>query len=577
VPCVAQPGGPPPPVEIIWFQPNPAAPTWGESGPPVWEYDVIAGSVVELTAPEIRDLDTYTDEGARSAGVPLGTQVEDHTWKYRVVEGGGDIVDPDNWTEYRTDRTFTWWAPVLDGDVTFTFWARDHTPANEHWGTDNAPTSRSGEGNPVEYLTGVIHVHELEVDRMWRGGVDLSQDAHHPSEPDPPHAWDCKLWDDYGLIPSLRYDRYSTAYPRIMAFPGWQQADIDVSLRGKGGWTGTVLPTNLRLFAPWPDEGDPGAITLVSQTVEGITALPAGQALTALTSSMFLGVWIPAKLDRRVTYFAPYTWDWHAEVYGGMHFLTYWQYTSECPVDDAELDWMATLYDAPVAPAVPTPQRVSEVCAALAGPAPPPGTPPGCEDWGTLGVRAAEWADSKLNMNYTYMGEWYDSGTHTWSYMPDVDVWCLMCQGYRPTFNGDGSVYGYATDPADCITGATLAAHASRLVGLPAEPRRLYPRPVRGQPSSWWDPATCWATDPNHPGNPVGYIDGGDWNNFEGSFEFWGLYFTVFPIHGPEDHPADILAHWGNSYACKYWDTVNNRWAWHSNGEAGGHTLVTGP
>lgn len=526
-------------------RPLPAPAAHAQSRYPL-EIDVIAGSVVTLNVGKVMDQDTLSGSGQL---------VGDPWWEYTVTDaGGGTVLEevPGSQNDLVAALIVTWQAPDTDGTVSVEVTATDvPTPPGVQWPPNAADAD-------VVFAAYTVHVHQLEVYRMWQGGMTLYGDAYHPSAPNPPHAWDCEAWDDDGALPTLRYDRDNTSYPRIMAFPGWSWADVSVSLRGKGGWTGTVLPADLRLFAPWPEEGNPPEIWLVSEWEHDVTSLPTPQ-FTAHTSEQVLGVWIPARTDRFVTFHGNYTWDWHVDVNDS-------SYRTQVDIDDAELTWLGTLWGTPQGGVVPTPQRVAAVCGALAG----------FEDAYNLGRLAAVWGDSVLDFNLaTFMGEWYDSVTG-WSYIPDEDVWCLICQDYRPVFDEDGNVTGYATDPADCITGATLAAAAANLMGLEAEAKCLYPQPHRGNPTDWYDDRNCWAQNPNHPGNPVGFIAGG-WNALEGVLHVDGWWYPVLPLYPPEDHPADVLARWGNAYACGYTDPGTGEWAWHPNGEGGAHRLVTEP
>jgi len=527
VPCVAQVGAPgctpllligppppPPPVEIIWFQPNPEAPTWGPSGPPVWEYDVIAGSVVELEAPEIRDLDTYTDEGARSAGVPLGTQVEDHTWKYRVVEGGGDIVDPDEWTEYRTDRSFTWWAPVTDGDVTFTFWAKDYTPANEHWGTDNAPTSQSEEGNPLQYLTGVIHVHELEVSKLYRSG-DLFENALYPTAPNPPHSWECEGWDNSTqAIPDLRYDADDPELNwnnGFMRFDGQQPATVRVKLRGLGGWTGPVLPATIRVRADWPEEGtsiEGWEVTVDElETISLIVETPEG-----------------SPPDDVVSLETAFSWDWEYEAACG----TQWEQTVDVPAD-GQLLWVATSHDAALLPAEATPLRVFNLYYDMQG------NRTHLDIAEFVGVWARAWVD-------------FD-GTKGWG-GDERDVWCVICRG-----------------TADCLRGSMLCAEACNLLGVPSWAGTAKPQQEwdPDREPHWLQDTTCYSGVPGHAWRLVGYLAGNGYNHFEGFYkvvEPGGLftpgtdcYYTweyLFAPYCPYESLAAMVTYVSSLYACYY-------------------------
>jgi len=564
---VAQPGGPPPPIEIIWFQPNPEAPTWGPSGPPVWEYDVIAGSVVQLEAPEIRDLDTYTDEGAMSAGVPLGTQVEDHTWKYRVVEGAGDIVDPDEWTGYTTSRTFTWWAPVTDGDVTFTFWARNHTPANEHWGTDNAPTSHAEYGDPVQYLTGVVHVHELEVCSLEQVPSDLYFNALYPGAPDPPHSWECDWWySSHDALPSLRYDRDQQVEHRVMLFEGDHHCSVLVGLRGKGGWSGSVLRADLRLYAPWPEEGSnahpgfPVALTGASNVV--VDELPVvEQVHSAVEFREMPGspLWTPTPIDYKITFDSPYTWDWPCEMHGGEYSLEgqFWEYQTTCPVDDAELDWVATSHDTILVPmGEETLKRVADVYDRFEG----------LQDHLLLGNKAVLWVIGDTGSGGPRLQ--FDLNRY-WG-LPDesaTDVWCMFC---ADTLDSGGN---RVPGGGDCITCAELAVEALHLVGVPARATRLYPQPARGQPGDWEWPHDCWA---GHPSYLVGFCSGNHHNNnFEAAFTVDGLWWSVFPTRLAQAHPADIVTSVADHYFCGY--TGVPCWCEQQGGlcSGQGHVLVT--
>jgi len=455
VPCVAQPGGPPPPVEIIWFQPNPAAPTWGESGPPVWEYDVIAGSVVELTAPEIRDLDTYTDQGALAAGVPLGTQVEDHTWKYLVVASDGEILVPENWSEYRTDRTFTWRAPDEEGDVAFTFMAKDCTPANEHWGTDNAPTSRSEEGNPVEYLAGVVHVHRLQVLNVW-GGLEMYQerdatndDWHGDWDGEELHHWQCDMWDNdpNNQVPYHKYSRGVDMNPdpelttNPVPFDGGGTAYVSVQLRCADGHDVDVIPQTIRLHAPWTDEGA-GLEFSASGTVEHLPT----QCFNTATSQ---------PIDQVVRFYDTVTWGWEYDIPYGSAYQT----NNHDLVDNPAMEDVATSYAGPREPVEVTPLRVKAVYTAMSL----------CGTDIAVAREAAKWARTA-----GFAGDavsWRDFHPHR----DDADAWCLRCSGRG----------------GDCITLAVLAADACRLAGLEASTGVAYPQDEWA--CEWDQPMPCFA------------------------------------------------------------------------------------
>jgi hypothetical protein len=486
--------------------------------------DVIAGSVVTLNVGKIMDQDTLSGSGQL---------VGDPWWTYSASATGGVVLEqiPGPQNDLVAALTVVYQAPDSNGDVTLTVDATDvETPPGQQW-PPNATDA------PFGFPAYTIHVHQLEVYELDQGGCDLEWDQTYPGSPtQPPHLWTCNEWDSDGGLTGIRYVRGGIERP--MYFAGGWEATVGVTVRGKGGWTGAVLPTNLRLVAPWTTEKSssfwaPGAdVSLVTEKRLGVTSLPVVglQAETSAWNSSFGGFWMPAAIDHKVTHDASFAWDWDALVFTDPDILGHSEYEAWCDVDDATLPWVASSYSAPLLGNWELSlQRIQSVCGKLAGRDVP-------ED---LADEAVHWALDHLTFSGRYMGT-FDPDDPSTPPLETEDVWCVICLG--GPFGGRGD--------ADCITGARLAVAALKLVGVDAEAVHLYPQPTRGAPWSWEENArTCWATDPQHPGYHVGYMEGG-FNYFEGAFKLNGLYWTVFDPSYRHTHPQDVITSMMECLAC---------------------------
>jgi len=337
-----------------------------------------------------------------------------------------------------------------------------------------------------------IHVHVLEVYEVYRGMADIYYVRKHPQagEAGGPHPDDCHYWDNSpSAVPSLRYRRGDFADPMLLS--GQAVAEVTIVVRGRGGWTGTVEPANLQMYATWPGEEAPppqypggSGIRLVGPEQLNVTSLPLQVPATSRRWGLDIGGtledWCVCPIDQCVTFLEPCTWNWDCRVFAGQDYPGQyeWEYEAVCPVDDATFPWIATAYGT-VPEGEPTPVRVSYVYPSLAG----------LDDREALADAAVDWVASMLHFGDS---NWVAEGG-----APE-DVWCMICSGL-----GIPGEVGWAPGPADCISGARLAVQPLDLVGVapeaaynnlqhigsPADPALLFEYP-------WLGPDECPA--PGH-------------------------------------------------------------------------------
>jgi len=453
---------------------------------------VIAGSVVELTAPEIRDLDTYTDEGAHAAGVPEGTQKEDHSWKYRATCSAGEIKEPEGWTgESPTctlGRDFVWAAPTTEQDVTFTFIGRDYrTGPGEKYDVDYAGSSEAMEGTEYTYLTtGVIHVHALEIGVLY-GGRDMYEALYHPKT-DWHAYWDCEGWDNDASTRVSTY-KWVDGETAPVLFEGQHVAEVVLYLRAADHVEVDVPPQTIRVHAPWPAEG-PSLELSGTATVDHLPF-----AYVCCDSS--------DPIDNRITWDAALTWNWVYDIPVGSQYET----PDVDIVNDPTLHDVATSYDAIVAPAVEvTPKRVQEVYTNLAVGELEDSEPVGIAENAALWVGGPEGNGVGGVTMFSGAAGWYYSESATGHEDEDVqddahlwDLWCgSFCGGY-----------------ADCLGMATLAALACKLVGVDANADAAYARELWAD--DWRFSDLCFSGVSGHGNRMLRYWNG-EGQRFEGHF-----------------------------------------------------------
>ncbi len=578
-PLAAQ--GPPPP-------PNPMKPDPQAVAPNPLEVHVIAGSVVTLTPPGVcsqaygSDGQPLLDGGGNPVLVPYDQDrwtsdnrlERDDSWYYKTTFSGGQRLSPLPEDVWRSNRQVTWQAPTSDCTVTATTHTLDTIWSSSDYGSNDTS---------VTYTSIEIHVHQLEVYEINRGGHPLYNPQFYPDTgPGTPHPWECDGWYDAPPVPrpDLVYSRNPAAGPheRRLLFEGEQVADLTVVVRGKGGYEGPVVPTNLRLYAPWTQEDAPppeypggSGLRLSSHVVHNVASLPRSFTVYSMNWTVALGGvgcdWMPCPIDSRITYDWGHTWDWNCDVLSGYEDLMtrLWQYQAICPVDDAQLFFVATSHG-PILlpPSACTYYRVAEVYEELTG----------GQDPADIITRTVAWLAEELTG--TLHMNWCEGGG------APADTWCVLCQGLRAldvSPDPQNPTYVFSENPADGITGCNLGCLALGLVGVPADLFLVHPRSVPGTEESWAQAQACWAEGCGS-NEEVGYWSGGA-NAFEATITYDGRYWAWWPVVKDKEHPYEILQSIGGdgegrpaaaSYG-HYGDAEVGDECWISNGPD--HVLVT--
>jgi len=471
---------------------------------------VIAGSVVTLNVGKIMDQDTLSGSGQL---------VGDPWWTYTVSDaGGGTVLEevPGSQNDLVAALIVTWQAPDVDGTVSLEVTATDVvTPPEVQW-PPNAIDS------PVTFAAYTVHVHQLEVSKLYQWG-GLFVGAVDPRAPltiphciyfSPPlspeelaqQQWEAVPCDGWArttqLIPNLRWDRDNAAYEhQHMRFDGGVGASISLKLRGRGGWTGAVVPTTIRVHTDWPEEG---------------TSLQGSELEVAGLETISIVVQTPEghSLDDVVTLARGHCWSWECDV----ACETEYQQTLTLP-DNPSLDWVATGHGVIVDPDEATPKRVEAVYDALNG-----------LHWTTdIAEGVGAWLRSEVQFE----------ASAGWVVPYGVsEVWCILCRGW-----------------ADCLRGDQVCAEACKLVGVQAYAGAAFPQSVWDPcvPPGWIDVVTCWSGLGLHYGNPVGFKAGNGYNAFEGFYALGeppppgqmaqvpGLYYTW-----ENQPPGPFGYHWSN-------------------------------